>query len=57
VELRRFGCFDLAERAARTARNPGTGEAVSVPERRVVKFKAGSELARALASRQQEEAA
>lgn len=46
VELRRFGKFSLATWAPRVARNPGTNEAVPLPQRRVVKFKAGSELAR-----------
>lgn len=30
VEIRGFGAFDLPRRAARTARNPETGEAVRV---------------------------
>lgn len=39
VELRGFGSFRLRERAARTARNPQTGESVSVPAHVVPVFK------------------
>ena len=39
VELRGFGSFRLRERAARTARNPQTGERVSVPAHVVPVFK------------------
>ena len=41
IELRNFGVFEVKRRRARKARNPRTGEAVSVPERSVVTFKAG----------------
>jgi len=44
VELRRFGTFLVTERAAAVRRNPRTMEAVAVPARRCVKFKAGSAL-------------
>ncbi len=44
IELRNFGIFQVARRAARIARNPRTGERVSVPERYVVTFKAGKEM-------------
>src|SRR5262245_4026086 len=45
VELRRFGRLDTALRHARTnARNPRTGERVELPDRRVVKFRAGKQL-------------
>jgi integration host factor subunit beta len=44
VELRGFGNFRLKTRQPRKARNPKTGEAVDVPEKRVVYFKTGKEL-------------
>nr|CRH05863.1 Integration host factor beta-subunit (IHF-beta) [Candidatus Magnetococcus massalia] len=44
VELRGFGVFEVRERQARQARNPKTGTAVSVPEKRVPFFKAGKEM-------------
>ena len=39
VKVAGLGTFDTAERAARTARNPKTGEPVEVPAKTVVKFK------------------
>ena len=44
IELRNFGVFEVKKRRARKARNPRTGEAVSVPERSVVTFKPGLEM-------------
>lgn len=44
IELRNFGVFKVTKRAARPARNPRTGEAVSVPEKCVVTFKPGKEM-------------
>ena len=44
VELRGFGAFSVKTRDARIARNPRTGEAVPVPEKRAPFFKAGKEL-------------
>jgi len=41
IELRNFGVFEVKIRKARKARNPRTGEEVSVPEKRVVIFKPG----------------
>jgi nucleoid DNA-binding protein len=38
VRIHGFGSFKTAQRAARTGRNPRTGEAVAVPARRVVRF-------------------
>lgn len=40
-----FGTFSIQEKAERMARNPKSGEMVKVPAKKVVKFKAGSELA------------
>ncbi|MCU0831776.1 MAG: integration host factor subunit beta [Rhizobiaceae bacterium] len=44
VELRGFGAFTVKNRAARTGRNPRTGETVTVDEKWVPFFKAGKEL-------------
>lgn len=39
IEIHGFGKFVVTEQAARTARNPRTGEMVDVPARLAVKFK------------------
>jgi len=44
VELRGFGAFSTRERDARKGRNPRTGEAVEVPQKRVPYFKPGKEM-------------
>lgn len=44
VTLVGFGSFSVVERDARAGRNPRTGETIQIPAKRVVKFKAGSEL-------------
>ncbi|WP_085442568.1 HU family DNA-binding protein [Magnetofaba australis] len=44
VELRDFGVFEVRHRRARDARNPRTGDAVQVPEKLAVHFKAGKAL-------------
>lgn len=44
IELRNFGVFEVKRRAARKARNPRTGERVSVPGKYVVTFKPGKEM-------------
>jgi integration host factor subunit beta len=44
VELRGFGSFRIRQRNARKGRNPKTGSAVSVPEKRVPFFKVGKRL-------------
>lgn len=44
IELRNFAVFQVVSRKARKARNPRTGEAVSVPAKKVVKFKPGKKL-------------
>jgi len=41
VELRNFGIFKIKSRKAKKGRNPRTGEAVPVPERKAVVFKPG----------------
>ena len=44
VVLTGFGTFTVSERAARTARNPMTGEPVKIPAKTAPKFKAGKKL-------------
>jgi nucleoid DNA-binding protein len=45
VELRNFGIFEVRVRKARIGRNPSApGTDVPIPERCVVKFKAGREM-------------
>lgn len=44
LELRDFGVFSVKQRARRKARNPKTGEEVTVPPRKVVTFKPGKQL-------------
>ncbi|MCE5359935.1 MAG: integration host factor subunit beta [Acidithiobacillus sp.] len=44
IEIRGFGSFSLHIRPEKMGRNPRTGEAVLVPEKRVPHFKAGKEL-------------
>lgn len=39
-----FGKFEVTERAARTCRNPQTGEEMKVEAKKAVKFKAGKAL-------------
>jgi DNA-binding protein HU-beta len=45
VALVGFGSFSVAKRSARTGRNPQTGKEIKIPAKKVVKFKAGSDLA------------
>jgi DNA-binding protein HU-beta len=44
VSLVGFGTFSVSDRAARTGRNPRTGETISIAATRVPKFKAGKGL-------------
>ncbi len=45
VELRKFGVFEVKVRKARIGRNPNAPETdVPIPERSVVRFKAGKEM-------------
>lgn len=46
VALVGFGTFSVSERGARQGRNPKTGETMTIPAKKVVKFKAGAELAK-----------
>jgi DNA-binding protein HU-beta len=45
VALVGFGSFGISERSARTGRNPQTGKEIKIKAKKVVKFKAGAELA------------
>ncbi|MDQ6996861.1 MAG: HU family DNA-binding protein [Mariprofundus sp.] len=44
VSLVGFGTFSIADRAARTARNPRTGETINVAASKAPKFKPGKAL-------------
>ncbi len=48
VALVGFGSFSIAKRSARKGRNPQTGKEINIAAKKVVKFKAGSELADAV---------
>ncbi len=41
LNLSGFGIFKVADRTARTGRNPRTGEEIKIPAGKVPKFKAG----------------
>jgi DNA-binding protein HU-beta/integration host factor subunit beta len=45
IELRNFGVFEVKRRKPRKARNPLTGESVSVPPKLVVTFTPGRAMA------------
>jgi DNA-binding protein HU-beta len=44
IELRRFGVFNVKPRKTGIGRNPRTGEEVSIPPGKAVRFKPGKEL-------------
>ena len=44
VQLIGFGTFEVRERAARTGRNPRTGQSIKIPARNQPKFRAGKVL-------------
>ena len=48
VALIGFGSYSVSERSARTGRNPQTGKEIQIAAKKVVKFKAGAELAEAV---------
>ncbi len=48
IDWRGFGVFKVREAKARQARNPRTGEMVSVPAKKVATFKPGKEFAASL---------
>ena len=41
IELRNFGVFKVRVRKGRMGRNPRTGDAVPIPDKKVVTFKPG----------------
>jgi DNA-binding protein HU-beta len=44
IELRKFGVFSVKPRKTGIGRNPRTGEEVSIPPGKAVRFKPGKEL-------------
>ncbi|WP_088340996.1 HU family DNA-binding protein [Robiginitalea sediminis] len=48
VSLVGFGSWSVSKRNAREGRNPSTGKTIQIPAKKVVKFKAGSELSDAV---------
>lgn len=48
VALVGFGTFSVAERGERTGINPATKQAITIPAKKVAKFKAGADLAEAI---------
>ncbi len=44
VSISGLGTFSVKQRAARTARNPRTGETIQVPAKKAVRFKASTSL-------------
>ena len=49
VQLVGFGTFSVTERAGREGRNPATGVTMTIPAKKVVKFKPGKALSGAAA--------
>ncbi len=48
IALVGFGTFSVSERSERTGINPATKAAITIPAKKIAKFKAGAELADAL---------
>ncbi len=46
VALVGFGSFSVSTRSARKGRNPQTGKEISIPAKKVVKFKTGADLSK-----------
>ena len=44
IQLVGFGTFEVSDRAARTGKNPQTGNAIDIPASKAPKFKAGKSL-------------
>ena len=51
VTLVGFGSFEVAERQARTGRNPQTGKEINIAEAKVPKFRPGKALKDAVAAK------
>lgn len=49
VQLVGFGTFEVRARAARTGRNPASGDVIQIPATKVPAFKAGKALKEAVA--------
>ncbi len=54
IEIRGFGSFSVSRRPPRMGRNPRSGEAVHIPEKRVPHFKPGKALREAVDQQPQE---
>ncbi|WP_176720408.1 HU family DNA-binding protein [Desulfuribacillus stibiiarsenatis] len=50
VQLIGFGNFEVRERAARSGRNPQTGQTISIPASKVPAFKPGKKFKEAVSS-------
>ncbi len=48
ISLVGFGTFSVSERAERTGINPSTKQTITIPAKKVAKFKAGAELSAAV---------
>lgn len=48
VQILGFGNFEIRDRAARTGRNPQTGEEIEIPASKVPAFKPGKQLKEAV---------
>jgi len=48
ISLVGFGSWSVSKRAAREGRNPQTGKTIKIAAKKVVKFKAGSDLQKAV---------
>ena len=46
VTLVGFGTFATSKRSARKGRNPQTGKPINIPAKKVVRFRAGTELSK-----------
>lgn len=46
ISLVGFGSFSIGKRSARKGRNPQTGKEIRIPAKKVVRFKAGADLAK-----------
>jgi nucleoid DNA-binding protein len=55
ISIANFGVFAVRQKAARNGRNPSTGEAVMIPARRVVTFRANLQLKAEVNSAQSEQ--
>jgi DNA-binding protein HU-beta len=48
IQLVGLGTFDVIERQGRAGRNPKTGEAIVIPTKKAIRFKAGKNLKNAV---------